>query len=67
MWHYSRLDQGRRDLAISNGFGRHDSDGMFSFYVASPPASRSKSATAPGRSANWDDSRRHDRVSAWGH
>ena len=26
-------------------------NGMFSFYVASPPASRSKSATAPGRSA----------------
>ena len=24
------------ELAITNGLGRHDNDGMFSFYVASP-------------------------------
>jgi hypothetical protein len=39
------------DLAIPNGFGQPDNDRRFSFYVASPQASRSKSATAPGRSA----------------
>ena len=38
-------------LGIANGLGRHDNDGMFSFYVVSArPASRWRSATAPGSS-----------------
>ena len=54
------------DLAIPNGFGRHDNDGMFSFYVASPAGF----AVEVGHGArtigeDWDDSRHH-RVSAWG-
>jgi hypothetical protein len=56
------------DLAIPNGFGRHDNDGMFSFCVASPAGF----AVEVGHGArtigeDWDDSRRHYRVSAWGH
>jgi hypothetical protein len=55
------------DLAIPNGFGRHDNDGMFSFYVASPAGF----AVEVGHGArtigeDWDDSRHH-RVSARGH
>jgi 3,4-dihydroxy-9,10-secoandrosta-1,3,5(10)-triene-9,17-dione 4,5-dioxygenase len=55
------------DLAIPNGFGRHDNDGMFSFYVASP----ARFAVEVGHGArtigeDWDDSRHH-RASAWGH
>jgi hypothetical protein len=53
------------DLAIPNGFGRHDNDGMFSFYVASPAGF----AVEVGNGVrtigeDWDDSRRHYRVSA---
>jgi 2,3-dihydroxybiphenyl 1,2-dioxygenase len=56
------------DLAIPNGLGRHDNDGMFSFYVASPAGflvevgHGARTITDP-----WDDNRRYDRVSAWGH
>jgi 2,3-dihydroxybiphenyl 1,2-dioxygenase len=56
------------DLAIPNGLGRHDNDGMFSFYVASP----SGFLTEVGHGArivseDWDDNRRYDRISSWGH
>ena len=56
------------DLAIPNGFGRHDNDGMFSFYVASPAGF----LVEVGHGArtitdHWDDNRRYDRISAWGH
>ena len=56
------------DLAIANGLGRHDNDGMFSFYVASPAGflvevgHGARVITEP-----WDDNRRYDRISAWGH
>jgi 2,3-dihydroxybiphenyl 1,2-dioxygenase len=56
------------DLGIPNGLGRHDNDGMFSFYVASPAGFQvevghgARVITDP-----WDDNRRYDRISAWGH
>jgi 2,3-dihydroxybiphenyl 1,2-dioxygenase len=56
------------DLAVPNGLGRHDNDGMFSFYVASPAGFQ----VEVGHGArvitdDWDDNRRYDRISAWGH
>ena len=55
-------------LPIPNGLGRHDNDGMFSFYVASPAGF----AVEVGHGARaiadpWDGNRRYDRISAWGH
>jgi 2,3-dihydroxybiphenyl 1,2-dioxygenase len=56
------------DLAIANGLGRHDNDGMFSFYVVGPAGFQvevghgARVITEP-----WDDNRRYDRISAWGH
>ena len=55
-------------LAIANGLGRHDNDGMFSFYVVGPAGFQvevghgARVVTEP-----WDDNRRYDRISAWGH
>jgi 2,3-dihydroxybiphenyl 1,2-dioxygenase len=56
------------DLAIPNGLGRHDNDAMFSFYVQSPAGF----LVEVGHGArlvtdDWDDDRRYDRISAWGH
>jgi len=56
------------NLAIPNGLGRHDNDGMFSFYVQSPAGFQ----VEVGHGArvitdDWDDNRRYDRISAWGH
>ena len=55
-------------LAIPNGLGRHDNDGMFSFYVASPAGF----LVEVGHGARvvtdgWADNRRYDRISRWGH
>ncbi len=56
------------DLAITNNLGRHDNDGMFSFYVASPSGFQvevghgARLITDP-----WTDNRRYDRISVWGH
>jgi 2,3-dihydroxybiphenyl 1,2-dioxygenase len=56
------------DLTIANGLGRHDNDGMFSFYVVSPAGFQvevghgARVITDP-----WEDDRRYDRISAWGH
>ena len=56
------------ELTITNGLGRHDNDGMFSFYVASPAGFQvevghgARLITDP-----WEDNRRYDRISAWGH
>jgi 2,3-dihydroxybiphenyl 1,2-dioxygenase len=55
-------------LPIANGLGRHDNDGMFSFYVVSPAGFQVEfghGARTVGD--DWDDNRRYDRVSAWGH
>ena len=55
-------------LGIANGLGRHDNDGMFSFYVVSPAGFQvevghgARHVTEP-----WDDNRRYDRISIWGH
>ena len=56
------------DLGIANGLGRHDNDGMFSFYVQSPAGFQ----VEVGHGArvitdDWDDNRRYDRISSWGH
>ena len=55
-------------LAIPNGLGRHDNDGMFSFYVESPAGFQVEVGHG-GRlvTADWDDDRCYDRISAWGH
>ena len=56
------------DLAIPNGLGRHDNDGMFSFYVASPAGFQVEVGHgARTISDGWDGNRRYDRISAWGH
>jgi 2,3-dihydroxybiphenyl 1,2-dioxygenase len=55
-------------LPIPNGLGKHDNDRMFSFYVASPAGFMvevghgARVITEP-----WDDDRRYDRISVWGH
>lgn len=55
-------------LGIPNGLGRHDNDRMFSFYVASPAGFQVEVGYG-GRTITdpWDDNRRYDRISAWGH
>jgi biphenyl-2,3-diol 1,2-dioxygenase len=56
------------DLTVPNGLGRHDNDGMFSFYVESPEGFQ----VEVGHGArlitdDWDDNRCYDRISSWGH
>jgi hypothetical protein len=56
------------DLAIANGLGRHDNDGMFSFYVVSPAGFQVEVGHgARVVSDPWTDNRRYDRISRWGH
>lgn len=56
------------DLAIPNGLGRHDNDHMFSFYVASPAGFQVEVGHgARTITDEWDDDRRYDRISTWGH
>jgi 2,3-dihydroxybiphenyl 1,2-dioxygenase len=56
------------DLPIPNGLGRHDNDGMFSFYVASPAGFQVEIGFGARLiTENWDDNRRYERISAWGH
>jgi 2,3-dihydroxybiphenyl 1,2-dioxygenase len=56
------------DLTIANGLGRHDNDGMFSFYVVSPAGFQVEVGHgARAISDPWKDDRRYDRISAWGH
>lgn len=55
-------------LPIPNGLGRHDNDGMFSFYVQSPAGFQVEVGHgARIVTADWADDRRYDRISAWGH
>ncbi len=55
-------------LPLPNGLGRHDNDEMFSFYVASPAGFQvevghgARSIVEP-----WEEDRRYDRISVWGH
>jgi 2,3-dihydroxybiphenyl 1,2-dioxygenase len=55
-------------LPIPNGLGTHDNDRMFSFYVASPAGFMVEVGHgARTITDGWDDNRRYDRISAWGH
>ena len=55
-------------LTIANGLGRHDNDGMFSFYVVSPAGFQVEVGYGARRITDgWDDNRRYDRISIWGH
>ena len=56
------------DLAIANGLGRHENDGMFSFYVVSPAGFQVEVGYGGRRVIDpWRDDRRYDRISLWGH
>lgn len=55
-------------LPIPNGLGRHDNDGMFSFYLETPAGFQIEVGTgAKVVTDDWDGNRRYDRISAWGH
>jgi 2,3-dihydroxybiphenyl 1,2-dioxygenase len=55
-------------LPIPNGLGRHDNDGMFSFYLQTPVGFQIEVGHgARVITDDWDDNRRYDRISAWGH
>jgi len=55
-------------LPIPNGLGTHDNDRMFSFYVTSPAGFMVEVGHgARTISDGWDDNRRYDRISVWGH
>ena len=56
------------ELPIPNGLGRHDNDGMFSFYLQTPAGFQIEfghGARVVGD--DWDDNRLYSRISAWGH
>jgi 2,3-dihydroxybiphenyl 1,2-dioxygenase len=56
------------DLPIPNGLGRHDNDGMFSFYVTSPAGFQVEVGHgAKVVTDDWTGNRVYDRISAWGH
>jgi 2,3-dihydroxybiphenyl 1,2-dioxygenase len=53
---------------IASGLGRHDNDRMFSFYAVSPAGFQ----VEVGHGArlvteDWDQNRRYERISSWGH
>jgi len=55
-------------LPIPNGLGRHDNDGMFSFYLQTPAGFQIEVGHgAKVVTDGWDGNRRYDRISAWGH
>lgn len=56
------------ELPIPNGLGRHDNDGMFSFYLQTPAGFQIEFGHgARVVDDGWDDNRLYDRISAWGH
>ncbi|HEX4493887.1 MAG TPA: VOC family protein [Acidimicrobiia bacterium] len=56
------------DLPIPNGLGKHDNDGMFSFYLQTPAGFQIEFGHgARVVDDGWDDDRKYDRISAWGH
>ena len=56
------------ELPIPNGLGRHPNDGMFSFYLQTPAGFQIEIGHgARVVDEDWDDDRRYDRISAWGH
>ena len=55
-------------LPIPNGLGRHDNDQMFSFYLQTPAGFQIEFGQGARVGVDdWDDDRRYDRISAWGH
>lgn len=56
------------ELGIPNGLGRHDNDGMFSFYLQTPAGFQIEVGHgARVITERWAANRRYDRISAWGH
>jgi catechol 2,3-dioxygenase-like lactoylglutathione lyase family enzyme len=56
------------DLGIASGLGHHPNDGMFSFYVVSPAGFQVEVGYGGRRiGPDWNDNRRYDRISDWGH
>lgn len=56
------------ELPLPNGLGRHDNDGMFSFYLQTPAGFQIEFGHgARVVDEHWDDNRKYDRISAWGH
>jgi 2,3-dihydroxybiphenyl 1,2-dioxygenase len=56
------------ELGIPNGLGRHDNDGMFSFYLQTPAGFQIEFGHgARVITEGWTDNRRYDAISAWGH
>lgn len=56
------------DLGIPSGLGRHDNDGMFSFYLQTPAGFQIEVGTgARVITEDWNDNRQYDSMSAWGH
>jgi 2,3-dihydroxybiphenyl 1,2-dioxygenase len=56
------------DLGITNGLGRHDNDGMFSFYLQTPAGFHIEVGHgARVITDGWNDNRLYDAISAWGH
>ena len=56
------------DLGIPNGLGRHDNDGMFSFYLQTPVGFQIEVGHgARVVTDEWADNRRYDKISLWGH
>jgi 2,3-dihydroxybiphenyl 1,2-dioxygenase len=56
------------DLGIPNGLGRHDNDGMFSFYLRTPAGFQVEVGHgARVITEDWNENRAYDSISAWGH
>jgi 2,3-dihydroxybiphenyl 1,2-dioxygenase len=56
------------DLPIPNGLGRHDNDGMFSFYFQTPAGFQIEVGYgARVITDEWDQNRQYDAISSWGH
>src|SRR5438270_157910 len=53
---------------IASGLGHHPNDRMFSFYVASPAGFQVEVGHGARQvTEGWDENRRYDRISTWGH
>lgn len=53
---------------IASGLGRHDNDRMLGFYVVTPAGFQLELGQGGRRVTDpWEDDRRYDRISLWGH
>jgi 2,3-dihydroxybiphenyl 1,2-dioxygenase len=56
------------ELPIPNGLGRHDNDGMFSFYLQTPVGFQIEIGYgARVITDDWSENRAYDSISSWGH